>query len=82
MSAQLNGSDGVMVYRLHYFGGPRDGDVENAIRPYCSMRFAGGMEYRASEEPPDHVRWVDDFTRDIHLHFKGFLAPQKKHKGN
>ena len=68
---KLNGDDGVVIYRLHYVGGDNDGMIANSLRPYYELFENGGQVYRAKEEPPNHEVWVDDFTRDIFLHYAG-----------
>ncbi len=68
MTIEINGDEKCVIYHLHYIGGPRDGDVVNAFRPYWQMK-CGDDVYRAKEKHPDHLIWVDDFTRRIELHF-------------
>ena len=70
MSIKIPGSDRCMMYHVHYVGGPSDGMTANCFRPYFQLSAANGV-YKAEEEPPDHLEWVDDWTRKITLHFQG-----------
>ncbi len=71
----LTGDPDMMMYRLHFYGGPSDGQLVNGFRPYFKMMIpqpeGPRAVYEAKEKPPDHLIWVDDFTKDIHLHYKG-----------
>ena len=55
-----------MVYQIYFVGGPQDGTMTFAIRPYYELTMNGHF-YKAEKDPPDHEVWVDDNTRDITL---------------
>lgn len=56
-----------MLYELHYYGGPHDGQMAYSPRPYHAICHSDGMIYRADEIGEACLRWVDDETRRIDL---------------
>jgi hypothetical protein len=62
-----------LVYQLHYVGGPDDGRMCFAFRPYFRMRHPDNAIYQAEMEGGQPaMEWVDDETRAITLHFLGY----------
>ena len=70
-----------MIYEIHYVGGPNDGQMAFAIRPYFRMKHHDNAVYQAEMEGEGAgaganggpvMDWVDDDTRAITLHFVGF----------
>jgi hypothetical protein len=62
-----------MIYELHYVGGPEDGRMTFALRPYFRMQHPDNAVYQAEMEGKGPVMaWVDDDTRAITLHFEGY----------
>lgn len=63
-----------MVYLLHMHGGPEDGMIVHALRPYFQMvEPESDKIYRIKgdpDHPDDYVQWVDDNTRRIDLHWQ------------
>ena len=62
-----------MIYELHYVGGPEDGHMVYAFRPYFCMRHPDNAVYRAEMDGDGPaLEWVDDDTRAITLRFEGY----------
>lgn len=76
-----------MLYVIHYHGGPQDGRVEIALKPYWRInqvdrhgrvRSVYAIQgYDPHDEPTtqDHVQWLDDDTRLIDQYWRPDLLP-------
>jgi hypothetical protein len=70
-----------MIYEIHYIGGPEDGHMAYALRPYFQMRHPDNAVYQAEMEGNQPVlEWVDDKTRAITLYFAGY-GPEGRDDG-
>jgi hypothetical protein len=62
-----------MIYELHHVGGPADGEMTYAIRPYFRLKHPDKAVYQARMEGGHPIiDWVDDETRSITMYFEGF----------
>jgi hypothetical protein len=67
---ELHGDERCMMYRLRYIGGPKDGVIANSCRPYDAMGESEGV-YASDKEGEASLIYVDDWTRDIELKWRG-----------
>jgi hypothetical protein len=62
-----------LIYQLYYRGGPDDGRMAYAFRPYFRMKHPDNAVYQAEmdgDQPA--MEWVDDETRAITMYFEGY----------
>jgi len=62
-----------VIYHCYLHGGPLDGEMNRCFRPYEQLDI-NGSTYKAKENPPDHVEWVDDETSRIDLYYDADIA--------
>ena len=63
---ELDGSEECTIYQLNFVGGPKDGEITNAFRPYFAFCTEDNSVYVA-EDKNNHLEWVNDFTYRIFL---------------
>ena len=72
---------GDKIYELHYSGGPDDGRMTLAFRPYFRMKHPDNAVYQAEMDGDQPLmEWVDDETRAIRLYFEGYSPDVPKPK--
>jgi len=64
---EVPGSEGCVIYHLHFMDGPMEGTIDNSFRPYDKI-IIRGLTYQAKEEGESCVQWLDDWTRKIELY--------------
>ena len=64
-----------MIYRLRYFGGPKDGMEVMSLRPLDRIIEPTGETYAATVEGEKCLIWLSDDERAIELHH----VKEKKH---
>lgn len=62
-----------MLYEIHYVGGPDDGNMVSAFRPYYALHESKTGHTYCTDSTIES-EWVDDETRKITLFYKGVLT--------
>ena len=63
-----------MIYNIFLEGGPRDGEVMIAFRPYDTLHLNDDTIYATDEEGEACLEWAGDEERNIRMKFRGHMT--------
>lgn len=59
-----------MLYIINLHGGPNDGEVIHALRPYFILNINGAV-YEGQDGEDTEYDWIDDERREVTLNYRG-----------
>jgi hypothetical protein len=69
MANEIEGDADCIIYHVHLFGGPNDGEISNCFRPYFYLCINDNVYETDSES--DYIQWESDGSRRIDLFYNG-----------